>query len=144
MCSGEATSIYIDIDRQIDIDRYKQIARYKQIDRLIDRQIYQIDKDRQIQQIDKDRQLQIDRYTRQIKIYKFRKIERYRYLFSLIQQHDVCVRVCLLPIFSGTAGPIWLNFFCQLRLGHGMVLSQIKSGSGIRIFRKSGKTRFLG
>ena len=22
-----------------------------------------------------------------------------------------CVRVCLLPISSGTAGPIWLNFF---------------------------------
>jgi|OM-RGC.v1.034111666 hypothetical protein len=25
---------------------------------------------------------------------------------------------------SGNAGPIWLNFFCQLRLGHGMVLGQ--------------------
>ena len=51
---------------------------------------------------------------------------------------------CLLPISSGTAGPIWLNFFCQLRLGHGMVLGQKNSGSGIRIFRKSGKTRILG
>ena len=78
--------IYIDIDRQID--RYRQIARYRQIDRLIDRQIYQIDKDRQIQQIDKDRQLQIDRYTRQIKIYKFRKIERYRY-----RQIDINIQI---------------------------------------------------
>ena len=30
---------------------------------------------------------------------------------SLIQQQDVCLRVCLLPISSGTAGPIWLYFF---------------------------------
>ena len=44
-----------------------------------------------------------------------------------------CLRVCLLPISSGTAGPIWLNFFCYLRLGHGMVLGQKNSGSGIRI-----------
>ena len=58
---------------------------------------------------------------------------------SLIKQHDVCLFVCLSSISSGTAGPIWPNFFCQLRLGHGMVLGQKNSGSGIRFFRKSGK-----
>ena len=37
------------------------------------------------------------------------------YAISIIQQDDVCIFVCLCvclrPISSGTAGPIWLNFF---------------------------------
>ena len=32
--------------------------------------------------------------------------------------------VCLQPISSITAGLIWLNFFCQLHLGHRVVLGQ--------------------
>ena len=46
---------------------------------------------------------------------------------------------CLRPISSETTGPIWLNFFCWLRLGHGVVLGQINSGFGIRFSLKSEK-----
>ena len=51
-----------------------------------------------------------------------------------------CLFVCLSSISPGTAGPIWLNFFCQLRLGHEMVLGQKNSGSGIRFFRKKNRS----
>ena len=52
--------------------------------------------------------------------------------------------VCLQPISSITAGLIWLNFFCQLHLGHRVVLGQKNSGSGIQFFRKSRKIWILG
>ena len=44
-----------------------------------------------------------------------------------------CLFACLWLISSGTAEPIWLNFFCLLRLGHGVVLGKKKipePGSG--------------
>ena len=56
----------------------------------------------------------------------------------------VCLRVCLLPISSGTAGPIWLNFFLLAPSWLWGGFRPKKSGSGIRFFRKSGKTRTLG
>ena len=56
----------------------------------------------------------------------------------------VCVFVCLRPISSRTAGPIWLNFFVSSVLVTRWFQAKKKSGSGIRILRKSGKTRFLG
>jgi len=51
----------------------------------------------------------------------------------------------MFPNFSGTAGPIWLNSFCLLRLGHGVVLGQKKIPDPVSgFFRKSGKTQILG
>ena len=55
-----------------------------------------------------------------------------------------CVFVCSRPISSGTAGPIRLNFFLLAPSWSRDGFRPKKSGFGIRIFRKSGKTRFLG
>ena len=68
------------------------------------------------------------------------------YILSLLYSNTMfaCVFVCLWPISSGTAGPIWLNFFLLAPSWSRNGLGQKNSGSGIRIFRKSGKTRILG
>lgn len=45
---------------------------------------------------------------------------------SLSMSESVCVCVWMFPNSSGTARSIWLNFFCFLRLGHGVVLGKIR------------------
>ena len=80
---------------------------------------------------------QTDRQTDRQRSYYFRVR-----IFQVNYMMFVCLRVCLWPISSGTAGPIWLNFFL-------LALSWSQGGfrpknSGSRIFWKFGKNMVFG
>ena len=53
----------------------------------------------------------------------------------------VCMPVCGLITPEQLNQLIWLNFFLQLCLGHGVVIGQKITDPGSTFFRKSGKTR---
>ena len=56
----------------------------------------------------------------------------------------VCLQVCLHPIFSGTAGTIWINLFLLVQSWSGDSLRPKKSRFGIRFFQNFGKTWIWG